>query len=165
MPSAPIRSSIGTTASNQPQQPWQRRSTRQDRVQRSKSRRMILVQETSTGIPAQSGSYKQQPWAINVSFIAPHFPLDGTREDTGNPTHWTRWTCQPNSRRPSRQSAPGLPAPIRSMFGLVEFPEEDVRRARAGYYALISYFDEKIGQLIDSTGGNRASLKTRSLST
>ena len=34
------------------------------------------------------------------------------------------------------------------MFGGVDFPEEQVRRARAGYYGLITYLDEKIGRLL-----------------
>ena len=39
---------------------------------------------------------------------------------------------------------------IRSMFGFPQFPDDVVRRARAGYYALITYFDEKIGELLDA---------------
>ncbi len=41
------------------------------------------------------------------------------------------------------------------MFGCVEFPEDLVRRARAGYNGLITYLDEKIGtllQTLDETG-------------
>ena len=34
------------------------------------------------------------------------------------------------------------------MFGCVDFPEELVRRGRAGYYGLITYLDEKIGNLL-----------------
>jgi choline-sulfatase len=44
---------------------------------------------------------------------------------------------------------------IRTMFGFPEFPEDVVRRARAAYYGLITYLDEKIGQLLnvlDETG-------------
>ena len=44
---------------------------------------------------------------------------------------------------------------MRRHFGNVEFPEEHVRLGRAGYYGLISYFDEKIGtllQALDDTG-------------
>jgi len=91
---------------------------------------------------------KDQPWAINVGFIAPHFPLvvperfydlyplddidlpeipDG-HLDNLHPVHQR----------------------MRRMFGCVDFPEEAVRRARAGYYGLITYLDEKIGRLIDA---------------
>ena len=34
------------------------------------------------------------------------------------------------------------------MFGCVDFSEELVRRGRAGYYGLITYLDEKIGNLL-----------------
>ena len=37
---------------------------------------------------------------------------------------------------------------MRAMFGGVDFPAEQVRRARAGYYGLITYLDEKIGRLL-----------------
>ena len=37
---------------------------------------------------------------------------------------------------------------MRAMFGAVDFPEEQVRCARAGYYGLITYLDEKIGRLL-----------------
>ena len=36
------------------------------------------------------------------------------------------------------------------MFGCVDFPEELIRRARAGYYGLITYLDEKIGRLLQT---------------
>lgn len=39
---------------------------------------------------------------------------------------------------------------MRQMFGMVDFPEELVRRGRVGYYALITYLDEKIGRLLDA---------------
>jgi len=38
---------------------------------------------------------------------------------------------------------------LRTMFGMVDFSEELVRRGRAGYYGLITYLDEKIGRFID----------------
>ena len=34
--------------------------------------------------------------------------------------------------------------------GKVDFPEELIRRARAGYYGLITYLDAKIGRLLDA---------------
>jgi choline-sulfatase len=34
------------------------------------------------------------------------------------------------------------------MFGAADFPESEVRRARAAYYGLITYLDEKIGRLL-----------------
>jgi choline-sulfatase len=39
---------------------------------------------------------------------------------------------------------------MRSMFGYVDFPEDLVRRGRAGYYGLITYLDDKVGRLLDA---------------
>ena len=89
---------------------------------------------------------KERPWALNVSFIAPHFPLvvpewffnlyplDQIDMPEIPPGHL-------ESQHPVHQR-------MRAMFGGVDFPEEQVRRARAGYYGLITYLDEKIGRLL-----------------
>jgi choline-sulfatase len=91
---------------------------------------------------------KEQPWALNVSFIAPHFPLvvpqrfwdlyppDAVDLPTIPPGHLA--TQHPVYKRMQR------------MFGMVDFSEDLVRRGRAGYYGLISYLDEKIGRLLDA---------------
>jgi choline-sulfatase len=94
--------------------------------------------------PARSA----QPWALNVSFIAPHFPLIVPEE------FWNRYS-------PEAIDLPTLPPghlerqhPVyrrmREMFGLAEFPEELVRRGRLAYYALITYLDAKIGRLLNA---------------
>ena len=48
------------------------------------------------------------------------------------------------------ENLPPMAQRIRTMFGFPQFPDDVVRRARAAYYALISYFDEKIGELLDT---------------
>ncbi len=94
--------------------------------------------------PARQAS----PWALNVSFIAPHFPLIAPQRF---------WEMYP----PDEMDLPKIPEGhldrlhpmaqrLRTMFGFPRFPDDVVRRARAGYYALISYFDEKIGELLDT---------------
>ena len=91
---------------------------------------------------------KEKPWALNVSFIAPHFPLVAPQRF---------WDMYP----PADMDLPDIPdghldnlhpmaQRFRTMFGFPQFPDEVVRRARAGYYALISYFDEKIGELLEA---------------
>ena len=91
---------------------------------------------------------KDKPWALNVSFIVPHFPLVVPQRF---------WDMYP----PDEMDLPVIPVGhldnlhpmaqrLRTMFGFPQYPHEVVRRARAGYYALISYFDEKIGELLDT---------------
>lgn len=90
---------------------------------------------------------KRQPWVLNASFIAPHFPLIvpqrfwdlyplGEIDLPTVPSHHL------DKLHPVYQS-------MRRMFGMIEFSEEQTRRARAGYYGLVSYLDEKVGRLLE----------------
>jgi choline-sulfatase len=90
---------------------------------------------------------KTQPWALNVSFIAPHFPLVVPQRF---------WELYPLDTIDMPEIPPGhlenqhpVHQRMRRMFGCLDFPEELVRRARAGYYGLITYLDEKVGRLLD----------------
>ena len=90
---------------------------------------------------------KQRPWVLDVGFIAPHFPLVVPQR---------YWDMYP----PEEMDLPVLPPghaesqhPVfqrmRGMFGSLQlFPEEQVRRARAAYYGLITYLDDKVGRLV-----------------
>ena len=102
---------------------------------------------------------RRQPWALNVSFIAPHFPLIVPQR------FWDMYS-------PDDVDMPTLPSGhlaqqhavyqrMQRMFGLIAFPEEQVRRGRAAYYGLISYLDEKVGRLLaalEETGQDRNTL-------
>ncbi|MCY3832488.1 MAG: choline-sulfatase [Chloroflexi bacterium] len=106
-----------------------------------------LVQERALSY-LRDPARRDQPWALNVSFIAPHFPYIVPQRF---------WDMYP----PDEMDLPVIPEGhldnlhpmaqrIRRMFGFPRFPDDVVRRARAGYYALISYLDEKIGELLDA---------------
>ena len=91
---------------------------------------------------------RRQPWALNVSFIAPHFPLVVPQR---------YWDMYPPEEVDLPVNPPGhlqnqhpVYRRMRAQFGLLhEFTEEELRRARAGYYGLITYLDDKIGRLLD----------------
>jgi choline-sulfatase len=91
---------------------------------------------------------QEGPWALNVSFIAPHFPFIVPQQ------YWDLYPTEeidlPRSRPGSIDEQHPVYQRMRGMFGLVDFPEEQVRRARAGYYGLITYLDDKIGRLLDA---------------
>ena len=91
---------------------------------------------------------KDQPWALNVSFIAPHFPLVVPQR------FWDMYPLDeidlPEIPEGHLENQHPVFKRMRSMFGCVDFPEELVRRGRAGYYGLITYLDEKIGRLIET---------------
>lgn len=90
---------------------------------------------------------REQPWCLNAGFIAPHFPLVVPERF---------WNIYP----PEEVDMPEIPPDhlenqhpvykrMQRMFGMVDFPEELVRRGRTGYYGLITYLDEKIGRFLD----------------
>ena len=89
---------------------------------------------------------KDQPWALNASFIAPHFPLV-VPERFFN-LYPLDEIDLPEIPQGHLENQHPVHQRMRAMFGAVDFPEEQVRRARAGYYGLITYFDEKIGRLL-----------------
>ncbi len=95
----------------------------------------------------------ETPWALNVSFIAPHFPFVAPEP------YWSMYPRDevdlPDVIEPPAGEHPAY-RQMREHFGLAGgFDEQQIRRARAGYYALISYLDDKIGRLLaalDATG-------------
>ena len=90
---------------------------------------------------------KNKPWCINASFIAPHFPLIAPQR------FWDMYPLDeidlPDIPPDHLENQHPVYQRMRRAFGCADFPEELVRRGRAGYYALITYLDEKIGRLID----------------
>ena len=85
------------------------------------------------------------PWVLNASFVAPHFPLVSPQE------YWDSYPAE-DVDMPLPQPMEEQPLAIQRMrhaFGLTADPGEKLtRRARAGYYALISWFDTKVGALV-----------------
>ncbi len=95
-------------------------------------------------VHSQAGA--DRPWALLASFIAPHFPFVAPQE------YWDMYD-------PDEVDMPDLPpghldrqhplyGRLRSTFGLDEVTETQVRRARAAYYALVTYLDDKVGRLL-----------------
>ena len=95
-------------------------------------------------IHSKSGSSK--PWVLMSSFIAPHFPFIAPQK------YWDMYD-------PDLVDMPEIPpdhlaaqhplyARLRSTFGVDQVTETQIRRARAGYYALMTYLDDKIGRLL-----------------
>ncbi|MCZ6634025.1 MAG: sulfatase-like hydrolase/transferase, partial [bacterium] len=91
---------------------------------------------------------KDQPWCINVGFIAPHFPLVVPERF---------YNLYPLDQIDLPEIPPGhlenqhpVYKRMRRMFGLADYPEDLIRKGRAGYYGLITYLDKKIGRFIDA---------------
>lgn len=92
---------------------------------------------------------RDKPWVLFVSFVAPHFPL------TAPPEHFYRYYNQslPMPKLYAREQRPQHPYlnDYRNSFCYDDYfeSEEDVRRALAGYFGLVSFFDEHVGKIMN----------------
>jgi choline-sulfatase len=89
---------------------------------------------------------RSRPFLLCVSFTNPHDPWEV------RPEHWSRYSDVP---MPAvgllpRSSADPHSLRLRDMAGIddVSLSEEQVRRARHGYFAAISYVDDLIGRVL-----------------
>ena len=94
--------------------------------------------------------HSDRPWVLFVSFVAPHFPLKA-------PPHW--YYRYPMHRIPMpklyRQAERPDHPYVRDQAENLRYDEyfdDDaaVKRARAGYFGLVSSLDENIGHLLDT---------------
>ncbi len=84
------------------------------------------------------------PFAVCASFISPHFPLVAPPEEFAR--YW-----------PDKIGAPALPVGSHPFhrrliehFDLEGFSPEQVLRARAAYYGLVTFVDRLIGDIVDT---------------
>jgi choline-sulfatase len=110
----------------------------------------------------EADKYRQKPWVLFVSFVAPHYPL------TAPPEHFYRYFDDPELPRPlfyDRQERPDHPF-IRDYATAFNFDDyfetpTDVRRAVAGYFGLCSFMDEQAGKVLDALEATGLAAGTR----
>ena len=95
-----------------------------------------------------SGETDDRPWALCVSFLAPHFPLvvpepyfsmyypDNVDMPVIPPGHV-------EAQHPAHERG-------RLAYDLYDYTDEQIRRCRAAYYGLVTHLDERIGRLLDA---------------
>ena len=93
---------------------------------------------------------REQPFFLCASFTHPHDPWEVPRR------HWERYDFDaiepPAIPAPAPEDADPHSRRLRLMCGIdaAQLSEEQIRIARHGYYAAISYVDEKIGRLLST---------------
>ena len=96
----------------------------------------------------QAPKERSKPWVLFVSFVAPHFPLTA-------PPHWYYKYPFDKIPMPKLYRAKNLHPYVRDQddnTGYDKYFEDEaaVKRARAGYFGLISSLDENIGNLLNT---------------
>lgn len=90
-----------------------------------------------------------RPWCLTVSFTHPHDPYVARRK------HWDLYNDVPELEPrvapiPHDEQDPhSQRLMLASDYAAFDVKPENVRRARQGYFASISYVDEKIGEILD----------------
>jgi choline-sulfatase len=94
-----------------------------------------------------------QPWAICVGFIAPHFPF--VVPEPYFSKYYPHNTDMPDIPEGHLDDLPAAAKRLGAMFGVnYKYTDDEVRRARAAYYGLVEWMDAKIGRLLDSLEAN-----------
>ena len=96
---------------------------------------------------------KEQPFALCVGPIAPHFPF--VVPEPYFSRYYPEKADLPDTPEGHLDNLPVAAQRLRAAFGFWGHSDKQVRRARAAYYGLISYVDDKIGNLLntlESTG-------------
>ena len=96
------------------------------------------------------GKTSERPWFLCVSYTHPHDPPYITPE-------WWNLYDEADIDMPAPNPHPDEPLhpvdeQLMDYLGLnkLELTDEDVRRSRLGYYAMTSYFDRLVGDLVDT---------------
>jgi choline-sulfatase len=90
---------------------------------------------------------KEKPFALCIGLIAPHFPF--IVPEPWFSMYWPDNTDSPALPDGHLDNLPPAASRLKRMFGYFGWSEEDIRKARAAYYGLISYLDDKLGRLMD----------------
>jgi len=91
---------------------------------------------------------KEQPFALCVGPVAPHFPF--VVPEPYFSQYYPEKADLPNLPPGHLENLPPAAQRLRTTFGFWGHTQEQVRRARATYYGMISYVDDKIGRLMDA---------------
>lgn len=86
-----------------------------------------------------------EPFSLSVGFMLPHQPFVARREDYA---HYYERIFPPRKPEPFSDALHPHIRWWREACGIVEVTEEETRRARAAYWALVARMDAMIGQIL-----------------
>ena len=91
---------------------------------------------------------RERPWALCVGFVAPHFPF--IVPEPYFSMYYPEHADLPSNPPGHLENLPAAARRLRQSFNFDGYTEEEIRKARAAYYGLITYLDDKIGRLLDT---------------
>ncbi|MGB2824339.1 MAG: sulfatase-like hydrolase/transferase, partial [Phycisphaerae bacterium] len=106
----------------------------------------VVAQETVAWLREHEHARPEAPWFLCASFSRPHFPLTAPRRWFER--YWPHGVAEP--KVPASGDAYDHPMSVgmREGFMADEIDREEMMRARAAYFACVSYLDEVVGDLL-----------------
>jgi choline-sulfatase len=106
----------------------------------------VVAQETVAWVREHVHAHPEQPWFVCASFSRPHFPLTAPRRHFDR--YWPHGVTVP--KVPAAGDAYDHPMSVgmREGFRVDAIDDAEMMRARAAYFANVSYLDEVIGDLL-----------------
>lgn len=106
----------------------------------------VVAQETIAFLREQRHRDPDRPWFVCASFSRPHFPLTAPRRWFER--YWPDGVTRPSIDAGGDAYDHPMSVGMRRGFKAEEVDDEEMMKARAGYFACVSYLDEVIGDLL-----------------
>jgi choline-sulfatase len=107
----------------------------------------VTANETIAWLREQEAR-SDDPWFLTASFLRPHFPLTAPRRHFDK--YWPDGVTPPKVGREGDDADHPFTRAMERGFETGEFTEEEVMKARAGYFACVDYLDEIIGDVLST---------------
>jgi len=125
-----------------------------------------IAARAQTWLHEEAPRYRERPWVLFVSFVAPHFPLTAPSEYFYEYYESTDLPWPKLYAEAERPQHPFLRDYAGSFVYDRHFDSEDkVRRALAGYYGLATFLDEQVGKVLTALERSGLAGETRVLYT
>ncbi|MBV7336832.1 sulfatase-like hydrolase/transferase [Chloroflexi bacterium TSY] len=96
--------------------------------------------------PEHAHANPNQPWFLCASFSRPHFPLTAPKRYLD--MYWPTGVTEPKVPPAGDAYEHPMSVSMRKGFRVDRISHDEMMKARAGYFACISYLDEVIGDLL-----------------
>ena len=106
----------------------------------------VVAHETVAWLREHAHTNPDQPWFLCASFSRPHFPLTAPRRHID--AYWPDGVTEPKVHAAGDAYDHPMSVGMREGFKADAIDHDEMMRARAAYFANVSYLDEVIGDLL-----------------
>ena len=106
----------------------------------------VVAHETVAWVREHQRAHADTPWFVVASFSRPHFPLTAPRRHFDR--YWPDGVTEPKVSASGDAYDHPMSVGMREGFKADAISHDEMRRARAAYFACVSYLDEVIGDLL-----------------